>query len=66
MAKCLICNARKGKRKCIAAGGFICSQCCGTTRSFDKSSMRNYRKLPRYTVSEMAKSQILEDRANVL
>ena len=76
MAKCLICNARKGKRKCIAAEGFICSQCCGKTRSFDKcdgcswfrdeSSMRNYRKVPRYTVSEMAKSQLLEDRANVI
>ena len=32
MAKCLICNSRKGKRKCKAKNGFICSLCCGKNR----------------------------------
>ncbi len=76
MAKCLICNARKGKRKCIAADGFVCSQCCGKTRSSDQcagcsyfkdeKSLRNYRKVPHYAVSEMAKGDVFQDRANVI
>ena len=29
MAKCVICNQRKGKRSCLVTQGFICSICCG-------------------------------------
>ncbi len=66
MAKCTICNSRKGKRKCQASGTFICSQCCGESRSEEKCSgcsffsggalRRNYRKIPYFTISEMESS----------
>lgn len=32
MAKCLECKKRKGKRYCIALGGYLCSLCCGLLR----------------------------------
>lgn len=63
MAKCSICNSRKGKRKCIDSSTFICSLCCGTSGneikcngcSFykDRSSNRNYRKVPHFSIHEM-------------
>lgn len=63
MAKCSICNSRKGKRKCVDTGTLICSLCCGTSRhetkctgcSFykDQTSNRNYRKVPHYPIQEM-------------
>jgi len=30
--KCVICNARKGKRVCVKENEFICSRCCGLIR----------------------------------
>jgi hypothetical protein len=30
--KCVICNARKGKRFCVKENDFICSRCCGLIR----------------------------------
>ncbi len=66
MAKCIICNSRKGKRKCQATSTFICSQCCGESRSEEQcggcsffgggAARRNYRKLPYYTINEMEAS----------
>ena len=65
MAKCTICNSRKGKRKCQATSTFICSRCCGESRSeeqcggcsfFGGAVRRNYRKLPYYTINEMEAS----------
>ncbi len=63
MAKCSICNSRKGKRKCIDIGTFICSLCCGTSRDESKcagctfykgpSLNRNYRKVPHFPIHEM-------------
>ena len=32
MAKCVLCNSRKGKRNCPALASLICSQCCGAKR----------------------------------
>ncbi|GEM_PF-760039 len=32
MSKCVVCNKRKGKRKCPALSGLICAECCGTKR----------------------------------
>lgn len=76
MAKCTICNSRKGKRKCKATETFICSLCCGESRteeqcdgcSFFKSAAvtRNYRSVPHYTTEQMAVNQDLEDVANVI
>lgn len=76
MAKCLICNSRKGKRKCIADSTFICSLCCGQSRKADKcvgcsfykdlSSNRNYRKVPFFEIHEMSKAHELQDISNVV
>ncbi|KJU87432.1 hypothetical protein MBAV_000371 [Candidatus Magnetobacterium bavaricum] len=32
MAKCIVCNSRKGKRNCPSFGALICSQCCGAKK----------------------------------
>ncbi len=63
MAKCTICNSRKGKRKCKKTDSLICSQCCGESRdpaacegcSFvgGTVTVRNYRSLPHCTIGEM-------------
>lgn len=76
MAKCSVCNSRKGKRKCIADTTFICSLCCGQSRTPDKcsgcsyykdaSSNRNYRKVPFFEIQEMSNSLDLQDISNVV
>lgn len=76
MAKCLICNARKGKRKCIFQDAFICSLCCGQTRSSEKcdgcsyyvdtQAIRNYKKVPHYALSRMSDDIQLQDEASVI
>jgi hypothetical protein len=68
MAKCLICNLRKGKRKCLIADGLICSLCCGNKRTeeacskcvFYQKPKRKYNDVPAYSVSEMAENMELE------
>ena len=64
MAKCTLCNSRKGKRKCKITETFICSLCCGETRTQEKcegcsffraaSANRNYRSVPYYSIQEMS------------
>jgi hypothetical protein len=76
MAKCTVCNSRKGKRKCKAIGTFICSLCCGESRteakcdgcSFFKSAAisRNYRSVPYYSTQEMADNPELGSIADVV
>ena len=76
MAQCTVCNARKGKRKCKATDTFICSLCCGESRteakcagcSFFKAAAisRNYRSVPYYSTQEMADNPDLESIASVL
>jgi len=76
MAKCTICNSRKGKRKCKATETFICSLCCGGSRTEDQcegcsffksaAATRNYRSVPHYTTEQMAVNQDLEGIANVI
>lgn len=76
MAKCTVCNSRKGKRKCKATGTFICSLCCGQSRteakcdgcSFLKSAAisRNYRSAPYYSTQEMANNPELGSIADVV
>ncbi len=63
MSKCAICGNRKGKRKCVQAGGVVCSQCCGRTRTEDNclgcryfrdaKELRRYDRVPRFSVEEM-------------
>lgn len=49
MAKCLICNQKKGKRECRIVGGEICSLCCGTRRNDDECVGYEYFVLNRRT-----------------
>ena len=54
MAKCPICNSRKGKRKCLISDSFICSLCCGNIRkaetclgcTFYQKPKRKYNEVP--------------------
>lgn len=76
MAKCTICNSRKGKRKCKVTETFICSLCCGESRTEEKcdgcsffksaAATRHYRNVPHYTTEQMAVNQDLEGIANVI
>jgi hypothetical protein len=76
MAKCCICSRVKGKRKCGAFNGFVCSACCGTSRgkttcagcSFYKpaSEKRRYEKTLYFSTHQMAESPQLEDAGNVM
>ncbi len=76
MAKCSICNSRKGKRKCKIDGTFICSLCCGQTRNIAKcegcsffknaNQSRNYRKVPFYGINQMSDSIDLQDISNTI
>ena len=72
MAKCSICNSRKGKRKCLIADGLICSLCCGNTRTeeacsecvFYQKPKKKYNEVPAYSVSEMDGNMELESYGN--
>ncbi len=72
MAKCPICNSKKGKRKCPVQDGLICTLCCGTTRTeevcsecgFYKKPKRKYNEVPAYSVSEMDGNMELESYGN--
>lgn len=72
MAKCPICNTRKGKRKCLITGDLICSLCCGNTRTeaacsecvFYQKPKRNYNEAPSYSVSDMDRNMGLESYGN--
>ena len=76
MAKCSICNSRKGKRKCMADDSFVCSPCCGQSRNPDKctgcsfykdvSHNRNYRNVPFYGIKQMSDSMELQDISHVV
>ncbi|MES9903099.1 MAG: hypothetical protein ABW168_10490 [Sedimenticola sp.] len=72
MAKCTICNSRKGKRKCLLSDSFVCSLCCGNTRTeeacsecgFYQKPKRQYNEVPAYFVSEMDGNMELESYGN--
>ncbi len=76
MAKCTLCNSRKGKRKCEATKTFICSLCCGESRDQDRCGVclyyegaepkRNYREVPFYSIQEMADFPDLMGVSNVI
>ena len=74
MAKCPICNSRKGKRLCLITDGLICSLCCGNTRkaetcsecSFYQKPKRKYNEVPAYSVSEMDGNMELESYGNTV
>lgn len=75
MAKCLICKARKGKRKCLQSGEMICSLCCGQTRTsdtcqgcsfFKTQERKDYHKVPHFEMQEIARYSDLQDLAELV
>ncbi len=74
MAKCPICNSRKGKRQCLLFSGAVCSLCCGNTRThesclacrFYQKPVRKYTDVPAYTPSEMEQHRELEHYGNTI
>lgn len=74
MAKCPICNSKKGKRKCIISNDFICSLCCGNIRkedtclecTFYQKPKRKYNEVPAYSALEMSGSSKLESYGNTV
>ena len=76
MAKCTICNSKKGKRICRISNTFICSSCCGKTRNeesclgceFYKSikQLRKYKDIPRFSTQAMEDNFDLTTYANVI
>ncbi len=74
MAKCSLCNSRKGKRKCLISDTMICSLCCGESRSNDmcagcsyyQKPKRKYNEVPKFTTIQMEKDTELADYANVI
>jgi hypothetical protein len=76
MAKCAICKARKGKRRCPASSTLICSSCCGASRSPDTCggcshnrapvSGRNYSRSPHFPLPRMEEDLNLQDNADII
>ncbi len=76
MAKCPICDSRKGKRKCLLKDSPICTTCCGKTRegeacrgcSFYKepSLKRKYNEIPSYTTMQMEANIELQEYSNAI
>jgi len=74
MAKCSLCNSRKGKRRCLISDTMICSLCCGESRSNDmcagcsyyQKPKRKYNEVPKFTTIQMEKDTELADYANVI
>jgi hypothetical protein len=76
MAKCPVCNSRKGKRKCLIQDAFICSLCCGQIRTADKcegcsyfkdaKAIRNYKHAPYFSLSRMKDDEELQDISEVI
>ncbi|MFI3197753.1 MAG: hypothetical protein QX196_05450 [Methylococcaceae bacterium] len=74
MAKCPVCDSRKGKRQCAISNGLVCSVCCGTIRkeelcltcSYYQKPKRKYNEVPSYTASQMAAHDQLNDYSNAI
>lgn len=74
MAKCPVCNSRKGKRQCLVANGLVCSLCCGTIRkedtclgcSYYQKPKRKYNEVPSFTTQQIHESEVLTGYSNVI
>ena len=76
MAKCGICKSKKGKRLCQKIDQVICSTCCGETRDKEECSeckyfkktdaVRDYKKVPSFTVTQMNNNMELENYSNAI
>lgn len=74
MAKCPVCDSRKGKRQCAISNGLVCSLCCGTIRkeelclncSYYQKPKRKYNEVPSFTASQMEAHDELNDYSNAI
>lgn len=74
MAKCPICESRKGQRVCLINASPICSLCCGSTRNaelcsscvFYEAPKRKYAEVPAYAVGDMDGNPTLEAWGNAI
>ena len=76
MAKCTICNSRKGKRNCQITNSQICSECCGPLRNAkkcegcpfykDEKSQRNYGQSPSIALQEMEQNFGHQEYTNII
>lgn len=76
MAKCPVCNSRKGKRECqINSHNLICSLCCGQTRNdsckgcdfFEPvKTFRGYDDVPRFSIEAMSNDISLNSDSAVI
>jgi len=73
MAKCSICNARKGKRPCELFPDVVCSSCCGEKRDaqcigceYCSEERREYDRLERCSYNELANSDHLTPMAQLI
>jgi len=74
MAKCVVCNSRKGQRKCLKEDSFVCSQCCGETRRAELCqgcvfyseviAVRKYSEVPRFSTQTMDSNMELQSYSN--
>lgn len=69
MAKCPVCNTRKGKRKCrIVNDDFVCSLCCANTRKeelcldcvFYQPPQHDYDAVPAFSATVMVNNHALQ------
>jgi hypothetical protein len=76
MAKCVLCDHRKGKRNCALKSGLVCSLCCGETRRKEQcegcqyfrevKAARRYGDVPRFSTAEMDRSVSLQSHADTI
>nr|VFJ52380.1 MAG: hypothetical protein BECKDK2373C_GA0170839_10369 [Candidatus Kentron sp. DK] len=74
MAKCNLCNARKGKRQCKMTDGTVCTLCCGQNREaascagcvFYQAPQRPYHEVPAYSVTEVHDNENLLNQSQVI
>jgi hypothetical protein len=75
MAKCPVCNTRKGKRKCaIVNNQFVCSLCCANTRKeeicldcvFYLPLQHNYDAVPAFSAAVLANNHALQNYSHRL
>ena len=74
MAKCPMCNSKKGKRVCkLVENQKVCSLCCGTTRDTNcigcehyktPQESRKYTVVPKYSIQDIESSLTLQGYSN--
>jgi hypothetical protein len=75
MAKCPVCNTRKGKRKCtLVNDAFVCSLCCANTREeesclacvFYTPPHYDYEKVPAFSIAVLENNHALKGYQKII